>query len=193
LSSFRLNPADYGPVFAPVLREYPANPLGPGNPLRVFREQIEPVTLERAFAHTTVVDEDGANCCLAGLWLKYDFLDESHTISQDIETPTGSYWHGIMHRREPDYGNAKYWFRRVGNHPVFAPLLLAAQEEAAPLTIPAAMEIKAWHAWDPYRFVDFCQQAATDKEQFQLLCRVIALREWELLFDHSYREATGAL
>jgi hypothetical protein len=55
-----------------------------------------------------------------------DFLNESHEISQTMEgrgTPkTADYWHGIMHRREPDAGNAAYWFRRVGTHPAFEPL-----------------------------------------------------------------------
>src|SRR5688572_32618825 len=64
-------------------------------------------------------DEAMARCCLAGLWLAFDFLDESHRISQDIETPSGSYWHGIIHRREPDYANSKYWFRRAGRHAIF--------------------------------------------------------------------------
>ena len=57
------------------------------------------------------------------------FLEPSHTISQGISSPSGSYWHGIMHRREPDYANAKYWFRRVGP----APDLSAMWETAAEL------------------------------------------------------------
>ena len=53
----------------------------------------------------------------AGLWLYVDDIWKSHTISQSIEDATGSYWHGIMHRREGDFGNAHYWFDRVGSHP----------------------------------------------------------------------------
>ncbi len=53
----------------------------------------------------------------AGLWLYIDDLDRSHTISQAIENPTGSFWHGIMHRREGDFSNSHYWFRRAGRHP----------------------------------------------------------------------------
>ena len=72
-----------------------------------------------------------AACCIAGVWLLHDFLDESHTISQGIDTPSGSFWHAIMHRREGDFSNAKYWFRRVGQHPVFDALGQRAAELAA--------------------------------------------------------------
>jgi hypothetical protein len=55
---------------------------------------------------------------VAGLWLYVDDLDRSHKVSQGIEDATGSFWHGIMHRREGDFSNSHYWFHRVGPHPV---------------------------------------------------------------------------
>jgi len=55
-----------------------------------------------------------AECCVSALWLFNNYLDESHAISQSIHEPIGSYLHGIMHRREGDYSNAKYWFNRAG-------------------------------------------------------------------------------
>jgi hypothetical protein len=51
----------------------------------------------------------------AGIWLYVDDLERSHLISQNIHTSEGSYWHGVMHRREGDFSNAKYWFRQAGN------------------------------------------------------------------------------
>ena len=62
------------------------------------------------------------NCppLVAGLWLYVDQLDASHKISQQIDDATGSFWHGIMHRREGDFSNSHYWFRRVGHHPAMA-------------------------------------------------------------------------
>ena len=77
------------------------------------------------------MDADMAACCVAGVWLLHDYLDESHRISQGIDTPSGSFWHGILHRREGDYSNAKYWFRHVGRYDVFDLLGQRAAELAA--------------------------------------------------------------
>jgi hypothetical protein len=57
----------------------------------------------------------------AGLYLYVDQLERSHRLSQQMEDDaTGCYWHGIMHRREGDFGNSQYWFRRAGKHPAMA-------------------------------------------------------------------------
>ena len=166
-------------------------PLGPGAPCRGFRAALEALTVESAFAPSKVVDRNFAQACLAALWLYFDFLDESHKISQDIDTVEGSYWHGILHRREPDFDNAKYWFRRVGRHPMFEPLRAAAAElertagaskQAAFLAQPAA--------WDPLAFVDLCDAASAGNAD-ELLCRKIQECEWKLLFDYCYRRAVG--
>ena len=57
---------------------------------------------------------DDAKAVLAGLWLWHDWLDESHTISQALPSPAGSFWHAIMHRREGDFaGRCPGAHRRV--------------------------------------------------------------------------------
>lgn len=138
------------------------------------------MTLESAFSGHQIVDRQMAQAVLAGVWLYHDFLDESHTISQSVETPTGSYWHGIMHRREPDYDNARYWFRRVGQHSVFDRLIGEAEK------------IGGGHKWDPFLFIQMCERAARDGGELEQTCRGIQMNEWWELFDHCYREAIGA-
>ncbi len=79
------------------------------------RARPDRVTLvERLLEHSALRAHD---TLAAGLWLYIDELDRSHTISQGISNATGSFWHGIMHRREGDFGNSHYWFNRTGFHP----------------------------------------------------------------------------
>ncbi len=95
----------------------------------------------------------------SGLHTWNDDLDRAHAIAQDSATPTGSYWHGIMHRREGDYGNAKYWFRRLGRHAIFPDLLAAAQALAKDHAGDPYLEgLPRDAAWDPSAFVDACQR-----------------------------------
>ncbi len=119
---------------------------------------------------------------LSGLWLYFSQLDESHRISQDLETPEGSYWHGIMHRREPDAGNAGYWFRQMGRHAVFPALLEAAQEVIAKhpgVSYPVGKQ------WDPYLLIEFCEKArqrpGSNEEKLAMELQRV---EWQILFDY---------
>lgn len=102
----------------------------------------------------------------AGLLLWNDDLDGCHTIAQDLDDPHGAYLHGVMHRREPDYGNSKYWFRRVGSHPLFPQLRSAALEllSESPATDPFKRALEKSADWDPYRMIDWCSEAVEERD-----------------------------
>lgn len=187
------DPTAYGPVFAPLLATDRRRALGAGTPDRAARGALDALTVEAAFADVTIADRDMALCCVAGVWLLPDFLDESHAISQEIDTPSGSFWHGILHRREGDFANAKYWFRRVGRHDVLELLGQRAGELAAERGDAAVIEkLTAGGPFDPLAFVDMCQSVERGgSAKHRDLCLDIQQAEWELLFDDCYRGARG--
>lgn len=183
-------PADYGPILAPLLDPGHLPELGPARPDPRIQGLLDSVTPDGAFAHASLVDREMARACLAGLWLHHDHLDRSHAVSQTIHSATGSCWHGIMHRREGDYPNAKYWFRRTGEHPVFPDLVRSAGRLTAGGGADAE-RLTSSGRWDPYAFVDLCRDCVSGRSDSAALCRRIQRLEWELLFDFCYRRATG--
>ncbi len=100
--------------------------LGDGpkyEPLASILRTIQATDADSQLRALGSIPENRLSEWLSALWLVAGDLDRSHSLSQSIDNREGSYLHGIMHRREGDFGNAQYWFRRVGSHPVFAELM----------------------------------------------------------------------
>jgi hypothetical protein len=182
----------YNSLVSELLAGAELNELGPGNPGVESRPLLDQLTDASLVAPHQPRDPDAAWACCAGLWLRYNFLSDSHRISQDLETPEGSYWHGIMHRREGDFDNAMYWFRRVGSHPVFDELAAESLKLVGKI-LPDSSEtfLSDGNCWAPDRFNDLCRQSAGTGSDLEQLCREVQRREWDLLFDFCYRHAAA--
>ena len=120
------------------------------------------------------------HAALAGLLLRVGCWTESHDVAQNISSPEGSYWHGIIHRMEPDSSNARYWFERVGEHAIF-PQLVGFAAEILKNSGPKHWRLKT--TWDPFLFIDWCDEARERRGQAEMAAIQIQMAEWQLLFD----------
>ena len=132
----------------------------------------------------SVVDQTMASVLQGGMLLIAGDWDQAHRIVQDFDTPEARYWHGILHRQEPDKSNAHYWFRRVPAHPVYESLSSLSTEDQLTNNSVYVEIVKGGH-WDPGRFVDKCVNSQTDqsvKQQREL--EIIQQYELKLLLTH---------
>lgn len=150
----------FPPALTALLAKMPLAPLGPGAQQSEARKELDAVigTLPPG--------------CQAGLWLAFGYWEKAHQVAQDLETPDGSFWHAILHRREPDAWNSKYWFRQVGNHPVYSELATAA----------LALGYGDGTTWDAARFVDDCEKYRDTGTETEATLKAVQAKEWELLF-----------
>lgn len=117
---------------------------------------------------------------LAGLWLYLQDFDACHRVAQNLASSEGSYWHGILHRQEPDDWNAGYWFRAAGPHPIHGELLREARELAR---LHSAAHWQPGARWDAGDFIRFCTRARREPGSAAMeLARAVQMAEWRLLF-----------
>ncbi len=124
-------------------------------PLADAMAVLRPTTFRTEAIHVKSIEAPPE--ILAGLWLYVDDLEHSHTLAQALDPPTGAWWHAIVHRREGDFWNSKYWYRRVGDHPAMQSL----------------------QGFNPSEFVDAAEAANGNPEDLIELQR----KEWKVLFD----------
>jgi hypothetical protein len=135
----------------------------------------------------------------AGLFLVNDYLDAAHATAQAADdagpNTTAAYWHGIMHRREPDYDNARYWLRRVGAHPVFsvigshvAPIYDHAEFKAI-LSFDRLVDSRGH--WDAMAFIDLCEECGSVWSRRAQVAAVLQEVEMRRLLEFTCRAAQG--
>lgn len=116
-----------------------------------------------------------------GLLYALDDLDGAHKFFQDDSSDLASYWHGMMHRREGDFDNARYWFRRAGSQPFFDNL----HHHAAGFSAHMARQL----SWDPYLFTGACEQNRFGAEDEGNELVRLQRTEFEIVFDYTWRQA----
>src|SRR5438132_7754165 len=115
----------------------------------------------------------------AALLYAFDAIDESHRIVQDAGGDLAAYLHGMIHRREGDFDNARYWFRRSGALPFFDELRRAAGGESA--------DVAKQMSWDPYLFTGLCEQEKFGDDSHHDELVKLQRTEFDVFFDYVWR------
>jgi hypothetical protein len=184
-------PPGLTPEIRKIIEAAPRPGLGAGRPSVATRQEIEDLIgpssgIGEASAGTYPAGPPLAPLPMAALWLLAGELERSHAISQHVESSSGSYWHGIMHRREGDFLNSKYWFRRVGQHPVLQQLAQQISEQREHLEqhgLPCQDLVRDTRVAEAY--IDLCQAAQSSQTAWLGDLELIGWWEWQLLFKSS--------
>jgi hypothetical protein len=181
-------------VIRELLDGYPLANLDAGKPREAVQSTLTALSIDSLFAPREVVDRSMAACCISGLWLWHNYLDESHKICQEIETSAGSAWHGLMHRREGDFWNANYWFARVRDRSLFSAMAkeftnLGYELRELPPTLRGLL---AANEWSSAEFTHVVEKVLKEKRADEIEAALkLATAEWRVLFENCWFTAIG--
>ena len=161
-------PNRYAPAIVELLTTAERQRLGPGH-VRQFGRALDarrPDCRNPSSAPIRSSDIGHGMACLAGLWLRHDFLDESHRISQDIENPD---WQLLARNHAPPR-TATLATRNTGFGESARIRSSNRSAESVANWRTAARSARLRHTsleqanWDPFAFVDLCELAPIAKQ-----------------------------
>jgi hypothetical protein len=101
-------------------------------------------------------------------------IENAHRIAQESSSVNGSYIHGMIHRIEDDFDNARYWFFRAGVHPASPEIYRRAAANSP--------RIANHPTWDAGRVTDWLEEARAKGTSEEL--RTVLRIETEVLLDY---------
>ena len=128
------------PLYETIAQQLDARETPPLSPKSVWNETISQqlqsddetlfgMEIVRAFAPSDAAANTRRALCRAALFLWNDDLDAAHKIVQPRDdNATANFLHAVIHRRERDFSNALYWWRKTGAHPLLSKIGLAARD-----------------------------------------------------------------
>jgi hypothetical protein len=122
-----------------------------------------------------IAGEDGpaSRCTRSLLFIAAGGLDQAHRIVQEISTSDGAYIHGMVHRVDDDFDNARYWFRRAGVQP--------AATEMYRRAAASSVRVASHPIWDPFLVTDMVETSRTAGVTEEL--RAVLTIEFEVLLE----------
>lgn len=114
-----------------------------------------------------------ARCIRSLLFIGAGGVDQAHRIVQEISTSDAAYIHGIIHRIDDDFDNARYWFRRASMEPAAAEMYRRAAANS--------LTVASHPIWDPILVTDMVETSRTAGVTDEL--RAILTIEFEVLLQ----------
>jgi hypothetical protein len=157
-------------------------------PLRAVASGVTSVEGKRLSELIAQTGLSSDSLATAMLWLRVGIIEPAHEIVQDGTMPLASYLHGVVHRLEADYWNAKYWFRQVQDRRLLQSISIAMVERIEKeglLDLAKDLNVVQASVFSPADFVtaheQLNQHSNTEPEQTAAMER-IAWLEWESLW-----------
>jgi hypothetical protein len=101
-------------------------------------------------------------------------LERAHLLVQEASNVDGTYIHGMVHRTEDDFDNARYWFSRTAVHPAAAEIYRRA--------VANSPKVASRATWDPVWITDWVEASRRTGPDEEL--RAVLAIESEVLLEH---------
>ncbi len=157
-------------------------PREPGSYERII--QLREATEEALLGGRPVKDPALVPLLRAALFYFHNALPDSHALLNTASGDLAAYWHGMVHRREGDFENARHWMRRAGTQPTFAEMHARACD--------GSPHMARQTGWDPFLFIHLCEQFRFGAEEFRTEIGALQRAEFDVMFSYLWRHAAGA-